>query len=784
MLRIKLWSLHIKYLYTMKLKSINGKTIASKLLISYFLIILICTVGIGILSERFVTGSITDNTIKSNNELLSQFKNTIDNYVLGSIDKISLLIFQDILTDLDIAYYFSYSIDGNMSGIMKVSKYLDSVKMANPLISTISVYYRKSNLLISTEGVRYLSSEYRPDQKLIDSINRLNNTKSSLWVSTNQIPFQVNKYRPYRNELLFNRKAPASAGEGGFILVSINEDVLSDIIETSSPIDFGQIFVINEEGTIISHNNKEYLYTDISRNDYGRKVLENTGNSNYFISQVNGIESVIAVSASDYNGWKYISIKSIDKISEKYSFLSKIILIISSLFFAFAAFVSVISASKVYSPIKRLTNSCREIIKKASSEIQGSEYEIIGSTISILTDKLDEQESKLSASYSVLKHHFITGLVSSNAEVNDMRDRAEMLKISLPFKYYFVIAINLGKIPIDMELKAFEVAKLDIINYTESGCSGDKIKCICTENNGELIAVFNNSLDYIDFDKIAADIWKYIHNLLNIRPYIGMGRVVSDVKGLSNSFTDAQKCIKYSYFYPNNYIIRDSDILHWELNNDKLPAQFIEEFRSSLNANRKAPALETIKKALFTIHDKQLSYSTAVKFVSKIVSSLDGFMEQMGINIFKSGEDDIYSQFNSITNIRDFEIWLEKIIDQVLLCVEDKRSHRNNDVVDKVKILIGKYYESSDFSLNFAANNLFISPNYLSRIFKEETGTNFIDYLADFRLEKAKLLLLSSDMKIEEVSAKAGYSSPQYFIKKFKEKYSLTPREYRCKEVI
>ena len=78
---------------------------------------------------------------------------------------------------------------------------------------------------------------------------------------------------------------------------------------------------------------------------------------------------------------------------------------------------------------------------------------------------------------------------------------------------------------------------------------------------------------------------------------------------------------------------------------------------------------------------------------------------------------------------------------------------------------------------------MYLSPKYISRIFKEETGSTVTQFTNDCRLNKAAKLLLESGISLEELIKEVGYSSTNYFIKKFKEKYSVTPTQYRRNSV-
>ena len=102
----------------------------------------------------------------------------------------------------------------------------------------------------------------------------------------------------------------------------------------------------------------------------------------------------------------------------------------------------------------------------------------------------------------------------------------------------------------------------------------------------------------------------------------------------------------------------------------------------------------------------------------------------------------------------------------------------NKDVIQEIQNFICCHY-AENISLNSLAEQFFLHPNYLSRLFKEKTGQNFIDYLTEVRMEKVKELLKNSDRKIVEICDLAGYDNPRYFSKVFKQYTGMTPSEYR-----
>jgi YesN/AraC family two-component response regulator len=88
---------------------------------------------------------------------------------------------------------------------------------------------------------------------------------------------------------------------------------------------------------------------------------------------------------------------------------------------------------------------------------------------------------------------------------------------------------------------------------------------------------------------------------------------------------------------------------------------------------------------------------------------------------------------------------------------------------------------AADISLSSVAESLGLNPAYVSRLFKQATGQTFMEYMTAIRIEKSKLLLVRTELKIREVGRQVGYNQDYYFIRLFKDHTGVTPGEYRKK---
>ncbi|MCY9698166.1 response regulator transcription factor [Paenibacillus alginolyticus] len=99
-------------------------------------------------------------------------------------------------------------------------------------------------------------------------------------------------------------------------------------------------------------------------------------------------------------------------------------------------------------------------------------------------------------------------------------------------------------------------------------------------------------------------------------------------------------------------------------------------------------------------------------------------------------------------------------------------------IIRKVKEIIHSNLDQ-DISLQFIANKIHLNRQYLSFLFKVQTGQNFVDYVIQCRMERAKQLLRDTNLKIYEIAKLSGYENPKYFMTVFKQYAGGTPSEFR-----
>ncbi|AIQ43213.1 response regulator [Paenibacillus sp. FSL R5-0912] len=102
----------------------------------------------------------------------------------------------------------------------------------------------------------------------------------------------------------------------------------------------------------------------------------------------------------------------------------------------------------------------------------------------------------------------------------------------------------------------------------------------------------------------------------------------------------------------------------------------------------------------------------------------------------------------------------------------------HNPLIQQAKQFITENF-NTDLSLEQICEKVNVSKNYFSTLFKKETGMNVWDFLSEYRMERAKELLVSTYLKNYEIALEIGYENPSYFTKTFKKWVGIGPQEYR-----
>lgn len=163
-----------------------------------------------------------------------------------------------------------------------------------------------------------------------------------------------------------------------------------------------------------------------------------------------------------------------------------------------------------------------------------------------------------------------------------------------------------------------------------------------------------------------------------------------------------------------------------------------------------------------------------------LISMFISFMNR-NLLIFEISEEFNLAKFLQLDELKSWKEMHAEFSGLAKLCFQKKRNeqeHRTNEIVELVQSHINQHLDG-DLSLTHLSELVYLTPSYLSRLFRQNQGYSITDYITEKRLEHAKLQLTQTHEKIHRIGLSIGFESPPYFTKFIKKHTGMSPQEYR-----
>lgn len=179
---------------------------------------------------------------------------------------------------------------------------------------------------------------------------------------------------------------------------------------------------------------------------------------------------------------------------------------------------------------------------------------------------------------------------------------------------------------------------------------------------------------------------------------------------------------------------------------------------------------------------REINTATICEILQQILFIGRNEMEKRGHSY---EEVPLYLNFTRALSENHDRSQLPLLVDQSIALLSEMQAlsypyedNSKNPKIAEAKTFINENY-MKPISLDIMADSLAMNPKYLSQLFKSETGKNISDYIAELRIEKAKELLIGTDLKIGEIADAIGIPSRATFLRVFQKIENITPTEFR-----
>lgn len=299
-------------------------------------------------------------------------------------------------------------------------------------------------------------------------------------------------------------------------------------------------------------------------------------------------------------------------------------------------------------------------------------------------------------------------------------------------------------------------------------------------DNSQRIVVLNPDRE-LELAACLEGVLSMLVNRMKCFVSIGIGNAYASPDKIRLSYKEACDALDYRVIAGKNQVVGYSDINISMGGHSRIHSDPIDSLAFSLKAGMKTRALELLEE-IFT--EGGIGYDTHIESirasVSYIVAAVLNVITEAGIpsaDVFGPGQPfEAVFRLDTCPELREY---LGGVIVSAADAIESLQSRKVNRVVRQVREYILQNLSDSALSLSGTARAFYLNGSYLSRIFKQETGQTFVEFLTKARLEKAIRLLRETDLRSYQIAEDIGFTDPHYFGICFKKFTGMSVNDYK-----
>ena len=276
---------------------------------------------------------------------------------------------------------------------------------------------------------------------------------------------------------------------------------------------------------------------------------------------------------------------------------------------------------------------------------------------------------------------------------------------------------------------------------------------------------------------------------LNISLFMAAGDVTDDFSGIHRSYEMAQKKIKEKRAEEKRILALRNQETEQELNTrfDDVYGEYDFKLLIKEIRNGDSEKAQTELQAILQSSSRRLQSADMMKlqlfymnFINRIAGAClpecEAYADELAMQCMTVMRELIYIGSDTIVTER----WdcLKKFVEKLVEVYQENNGKRKHWMIDQVLQYVEENYNTA-LSTRDIAGRFFMNTSYFSKLFHEQMGCTFSNYLINVRVEKAKMMLTQTNMKLYDIAEAVGYTNVQYFSTIFKEKEGLTPSAFR-----
>ncbi|CAM4007553.1 AraC family transcriptional regulator [Paenibacillus alkaliterrae] len=666
-------------------------------------------------------------------------------------------------------------------------KSLSLMRDTNPFISSVFLYLKDQNSLIGdAAGVRRITDA--EDQKLFLSL--LGPIQGIYWKNNlNRID------RPDSPQKAIVIKLPGGGYQEhsyGAFIIYINQQKLNELVEKLSSKD-GAAFLIDSNGEYITSPRLVETGSEGSFEEALKKrILKEGRDANTFVMKWDGESYSVSYGKMAFmvSAFTYISATPLSNITAPFHSMSKSIIVISCIGLLAALLLAWFASRRIYDPIgrlMRLIEGDKGTEGKDEIAFLESQWKRNMSQNETMSTRLKEVLPRLREGFLnqfLQGHHYYY----SESEIIEKMNQLDWDILDKKFAFIMVqlqgMSSTEGKFSdkdeqlvsfaaskIVQELASFRITHNHVIDFHDLSASMLIV----------LDADETEEQSTRELHALSEQIIQAINDVLSIEATIVISPIADSIVQTPDMLEQSRKALLFRDIERTNQVLSMNDFKSEESNAAQYPFELEREITGAIRMGQEEEAMRLIGEFLRQLQQNSRKELIVHQSMLLLLGSILNAIMRNDTNPYTLYEGThLYEELLQIREPQKMLAWFRSTL--VVPYVQTFSLAYDPDLKQMIDSLLVRLQEEflSGISLESYADELQMTPYKLSKTFKQLTGTNFIDYVTRLRLNRCKELLLTTDLKINDIADLLRYQ-PSYLIRIFKKNEGMTPGQYRDK---
>ncbi|MEK3701678.1 helix-turn-helix domain-containing protein [Paenibacillus sp. FSL R10-2199] len=751
-----------------------------KLTISYFLLVLL-TVSLlsGVLFSLFSRSAIKEIE-RNSRAMLSQVT-----YASDVVYNQVITIGNTLLIQPEILSFLNETVEDKVSNY-HIFQQIEQITNVNPYIHSIGIHRPSTGTTIDTAGLPFDSSLTTLSAKQYMEFN-----PRSL-----KAPGRNNgKSLQFLTFLLYPNFSPRTTGNP-LIYINVEEQsILTTIRKISNADAANNVFVINNEGKVLSHTDSNLFLEDLSEEEYVRKILIENHKESSFTTTISDQRNLVTYVKSEELDWYFVSVSPYSELISNIDQLRGITLLVTAGIVLAGLLLSVLLTSNMNRPLSALLE---KVMPNPANPASGlapiDEYKLMTEVFQSYHEREKSMQFVITHSSRTVREHYLHALLRghsleysvSNEIIKDIGE-----EVAGPYFGVLVFKINeLEPLGEGIEGKQQSLLRFALGNIAKEMLEHIGPCDVLIMGGSEAVAILQYTDNQLpeELGPALRNIQSFLNRYFKVTVSIGIGDISCGKGNIPSSYTSAQQYVKYRLIYGKEAILDAIATRRHVLTALSYPSAYEKKLIDAVQDGKPEPMVSAIEEFIDKISSG--SVHQVITFSTQLMLSLLKHFDYLqhvpesNFNDYLQAITDI-ERAEDLTEIRNL---FNRYCSTICTLIEDKNhwlnAQKHNILIEKAQNYIHEHYAEPNISLDLVSSIAGLSPSYLGKLFKGATRQSFSEYLNNTRLEKAKDLLASTSETAARISEAVGIYNITYFSTLFKKKYGLTPSAFREQEAM